>query len=161
MRTGHPAAAQQPALRANAMAAGYGRARHPHFATARANRLACGRKITHRAVAAIKGRSQCGGFEIPIIIAASSFRNFKSKDRTRIIKLLGRVLINAGNGRMSALGANRTRRNGRNDVNDPKQTSAGSKLRSAAVSCHGIMCYPFGRLHRRRRRDHLSVITTA
>src|SRR6266404_5770375 len=33
--------------------------------------------------------------------------------------VLGRVLINAGNGRMSALGANRTRRDGGNDVNDP------------------------------------------
>ena len=32
---------------------------------------------------------------------------------------LGRVLINAGLGRMSALGANRTRRDGGNDVNDP------------------------------------------
>jgi hypothetical protein len=32
---------------------------------------------------------------------------------------LGRALINAGIGRMSALGANRTRRDGRNDVNDP------------------------------------------
>src|SRR6266851_8545816 len=31
--------------------------------------------------------------------------------------VLGRVLINAGNGRMSALGANRTRRDGGNDVN--------------------------------------------
>ena len=33
--------------------------------------------------------------------------------------VLGRVLINAGFGRMSALGVNRTRRDGRNDVNDP------------------------------------------
>jgi hypothetical protein len=32
--------------------------------------------------------NQCGGFEVPIIVAAHSFRNFKSKDRTRIIKLL-------------------------------------------------------------------------
>jgi hypothetical protein len=35
----------------------------------------------------LKGR-QCGGFEVPIIMATSSFRNFKSKCRTRIIKLL-------------------------------------------------------------------------
>jgi len=35
---------------------------------------------------------------------------------------LSRVLINAGLGRMSALGANRTRRDGGNDVNDPKRT---------------------------------------
>ena len=35
---------------------------------------------------------------------------------------LGRVLINAGSGRMSALGANRTCRDGGNDVNDPKRT---------------------------------------
>jgi len=32
---------------------------------------------------------------------------------------LGGVLINAGIGRMSALGANRTRRDGENDLNDP------------------------------------------
>ena len=37
MRTRSPGAAQQPALRTNAMAAGYERARHPHFATARAH----------------------------------------------------------------------------------------------------------------------------
>src|SRR5262249_17625264 len=35
---------------------------------------------------------------------------------------LGRVLINAGNARRSALGANRTRRDGGNDVNDPEPT---------------------------------------
>src|SRR5215813_3170276 len=35
---------------------------------------------------------------------------------------VGRALINAGIGRMSALGANRTRRDGGNDVNDPNQT---------------------------------------
>ena len=46
-----------------------------------------------------------------------------------------RVLINAGIGRMSAPGANRTRRDGRNDVNDPEPTYAGLKSRSAAVSC--------------------------
>src|SRR5262249_43271227 len=33
--------------------------------------------------------------------------------------VLGRVLINAGIGRLSSLGANRTRRDGGNDVNDP------------------------------------------
>jgi hypothetical protein len=37
---------------------------------------------------------------------------------------LGRVLTNAGLGRMSALGANRTRRDSGNDVNDPIQTYA-------------------------------------
>jgi hypothetical protein len=35
---------------------------------------------------------------------------------------VGRVLINTGIGRMFALGANRTRRDGRNDVNDPNPT---------------------------------------
>jgi hypothetical protein len=34
----------------------------------------------------------------------------------------GRVLINAGIGRMSALGANRTHRDGGNDVNEPQET---------------------------------------
>ena len=34
-------------------------------------------------------------------------------------RAVGRALINAGIGRMSALGANRTCRDGRNDVNDP------------------------------------------
>src|SRR5262245_34364411 len=40
-----------------------------------------------------------------------------------MIMTLGRVLINAGFGRMSALGANRTRRDGGNDVNDPQRSS--------------------------------------
>jgi hypothetical protein len=39
----------------------------------------------------------------------------------RLIEL-GRVLINAGIGRMSALGANRTRWDGGNVVNDPELT---------------------------------------
>jgi len=39
----------------------------------------------------------------------------------------------AGTGRMSALGANRTRQDGGNDVNDPNRSLAGSKSRSAAV----------------------------
>src|SRR5262245_27815059 len=38
-------------------------------------------------------------------------------------RAVGRALINAGIGRMSALGANRTCRDGRNDVNDPKPIS--------------------------------------
>jgi hypothetical protein len=29
-------------------------------------------------------------------------------------------------------------------VNDPQRTSAGSKSRSAAVSCRTQVCYPFG-----------------
>ena len=41
-----------------------------------------------------------------------------------LIRLLERVLINAGIGRMSALGVNRTRRDGGNDVNDPERTLA-------------------------------------
>ena len=40
------------------------------------------------------------------------------------MRLLERVLINAGIGRMSALGVNRTRRDGGNDVNDPERTLA-------------------------------------
>src|SRR5215472_11275841 len=35
-------------------------------------------------------------------------------------RAVGHALINAGFGRTSALGANRTRRDGGNDVNDPK-----------------------------------------
>jgi hypothetical protein len=31
----------------------------------------------------------------------------------------------------------------RSDANDPLRTSAGSKSRSAAVSCHGVMCATF------------------
>ena len=34
-------------------------------------------------------------------------------------RAVGLALINAGIGRMSALGANRTRRDGENDLNDP------------------------------------------
>src|SRR6516164_11349264 len=41
-----------------------------------------------------------------------------------LMRLLERVLINAGIGRMSALGVNRTRRDGGNDVNDPERTLA-------------------------------------
>ena len=40
----------------------------------------------------------------------------------RAVRALVCVLIHAGIGRMSALGANRTRRDGGNDVNDPQQT---------------------------------------
>src|SRR5262249_32835698 len=40
----------------------------------------------------------------------------------------GSVLINAGIGRMSALGANRTRRDGGNDVNDPEPTKTPAEL---------------------------------
>src|SRR5262245_3451219 len=40
-----------------------------------------------------------------------------------ILTRLGRVLVNAGISRMSALGANRTRRDGGNDVNDPERKS--------------------------------------
>ena len=39
-------------------------------------------------------------------------------------RAVGRVLINAGFGQMSGLGANRTRRDGGNDVNDPSETLA-------------------------------------
>src|SRR5271166_2311057 len=38
-------------------------------------------------------RSRCGEFEVPIICAASSCRNFKFKNRTRIIKLPVPLLI--------------------------------------------------------------------
>jgi uncharacterized protein YecT (DUF1311 family) len=55
--------------------------------------------------------------------------------RLSYARCLRRVLINAGIGRMSALGANRTRRDGGNDVNDPNRTESGLKSRSAAVSC--------------------------
>ena len=41
-----------------------------------------------------------------------------------LIRFLECVLINAGIGRMSALGVNRTRRDGGNDVNDPERTLA-------------------------------------
>jgi len=37
-------------------------------------------------------------------------------------RAVGRAFINAGIGRMSALGANRTCRDGGNDVNDPKSS---------------------------------------
>src|SRR6516225_11522599 len=50
---------------------------------------------------------------------------WESRAREKSAKVvLGRVLINAGIGRMSALGANRTRRDGGNDLNDPKRTSS-------------------------------------
>jgi len=49
---------------------------------------------------------------------------------------LGRVLINAGIGRMSALGANWTRRDGGNDVNDPKQALV--RYQRALLRAHSI-----------------------
>ena len=36
---------------------------------------------------------ECGGFEVPIILAARSCRNFKSKNHTRIITLLVSLMI--------------------------------------------------------------------
>jgi hypothetical protein len=82
-----PAAAQLPRSERNAMAAGCELARHPHFATARAHRLARGRKITHtRSSKRLEGQGQCGGFEVPVVIVAIPFRNFKSKGRTRITR---------------------------------------------------------------------------
>jgi putative tryptophan/tyrosine transport system substrate-binding protein len=41
---------------------------------------------------------------------------------------------------MSALGVNRICRDGGSDVNDPQRSYAGSKSRSAAVSCHSEVC---------------------
>src|SRR5262249_56386708 len=48
----------------------------------------------------------------------------RAHPRDRADDDLGRVLMNAGLGRMSALGANRTRRDGGNDVNDPEAVIA-------------------------------------
>src|SRR5215813_3221504 len=47
-------------------------------------------------------------------------------------RAVGRVLINAGIGRISALGANRTRRDGGNDVNDtgPEKWAIPSRWRT-------------------------------
>src|SRR5207245_9072992 len=38
-------------------------------------------------------------------------------------------------------------------TNDPLRSSAGSKSRSAIVSCGGVRCYPFGRKRRRDRQE--------
>src|SRR6266542_6187916 len=51
-------------------------------------------------------------------IAENGFATSRGVSKSAKV-VLGRVLINAGNGRTSALGANRTRRHGGNDVNDP------------------------------------------
>ena len=50
-------------------------------------------------------------------------------------KLLPAVLINAANGRMSPLGADRIHRDGGNDVNDPEQTSThrGAKAQALVI----------------------------
>ena len=50
-------------------------------------------RYTAASLASARGRERITsasavGFEVPIIVAARSFRNFKSKDRTNIIKLL-------------------------------------------------------------------------
>src|SRR5262245_26803934 len=70
---------------------------------------------------------------------------------------LGRVLINACIGRMSALGANRTRRDSGNDVNDPKQTSARTFRCDAQgpTSSNGVLeCGPRPRLTHATARVH-------
>src|SRR5262245_28426310 len=80
---------------------------------------------------------------------------------------LGRAveLINAGIGRMSALGANRTRRDGGNDVSDPLRTSRGGfhrpariyeyrlslKRAAASSATSAVMCHPQERRHWSRR----------
>src|SRR5262249_31079957 len=56
-------------------------------------------------------------------------RQKNRKVSERALRALGRVLINAGICRMSALGANRTRRDGGNDVNDPTPTWAAKNCR--------------------------------
>src|SRR5262249_41847618 len=61
-----------------------------------------------------------------------------------------------------ALGANRTRRDSGNDVNDPELTWAGSKSRSAADSFRTALCYSFGRKHERyqavNRRSFITLL---
>jgi uncharacterized heparinase superfamily protein len=54
--------------------------------------------------------------------AAMMNRSCHCDDVALSFECLGRVLINAGIGRTSALGANRTCRDGGNDVNDPKRS---------------------------------------
>src|SRR5262245_53048627 len=74
--------------------------------------------------------------------------------------VLGRVPINASTGRMSAFGANRTRRDGGNDANDPKRTWVGLKSRSAVglPQCYlplrstGEIAGETARLHHAARR---------
>src|SRR5262245_50981977 len=45
---------------------------------------------------------------------------------------------------------------------DPDQSQAGSKSRSAAVSCRTELCYPFGPTHRRhwavKRREFITLL---
>ena len=54
-------------------------------------------------------------------------------------RAVGRALINAGIGRMSALGANRTRRDSRNDVNDPMRSLAGQFCCDAQERFHATV----------------------
>ena len=66
-------------------------------------------------------------------------------------RAVGRVLINAGIGRMSALGANRTRLDGGKDVNDP------------TAAMHGLTCYTYRaisglRVNPMRRREFITLL---
>src|SRR5262245_23832926 len=61
-------------------------------------------------------------------------RNKEASGDETIMARLGRVLINADIGRMSALGPNRTCRDGGNDVNDPLRSYGGAKFWTATSS---------------------------
>jgi hypothetical protein len=66
---------------------------------------------------------------------ATSYLNDLGAKRLELLRELGRVLINAGISRISALGANRTRRDSGNDVNDPQSDSVVFSARRCSGSC--------------------------
>ena len=56
-------------------------------------------------------------------------------------RAVGRALINAGIGRMSALGANRTLRDGGNDVNDPQETLGAPTVGAPGLNLPSGFCH--------------------
>jgi hypothetical protein len=69
--------------------------------------------------AAYKGRRVLKDVELQQTIERLHTKVRQSQEEIQtLLDSLGRVLINAGIGRVSALGANRTRRDDGNDVND-------------------------------------------
>src|SRR5262245_52477932 len=75
---------------------------------------------------AVRLRMRPGGgktkYHRPQVTTAVAVAVCQSRKTFRAHFCLGHVLINAGIGRMSALGANRTRRDSGNDANDPEPT---------------------------------------
>jgi putative ABC transport system substrate-binding protein len=77
-------------------------------------------------------------------------------------RAVSRVLINAGIGRMSTVGANRTRRDAANDVNDPGPVMRRIEITQRSSLLRAEVCYSFRGKHGRRwavkRREFITLL---